>query len=173
MSFKIPLKWLHEFAEVYSCWLAFCVQSGGKHASVAPNSHIPVKKRRDEGGKLKSCVYCCFAVYRQLRVLVGNLQRAPQSLPGIINIAAILIKWQSRIASHSRGHSAHKSTASMLYVVLNLRISCEYSVVKRAGFCRMRSCRTTGVCLFVTRILMAGYVLRQKRIRAQSCYIFA
>lgn len=43
--------------------------------------------------------------------LVGNLQQSPQSFPGIINIPAILMNWQSRIAWHSRDHLAHKSNS--------------------------------------------------------------
>lgn len=97
-----------------SCWLAFCVQSGG-----VIHQLFAQEEMRWRGVEVRSFFIVALRCTDSSWVLVGNLQRAPRSLPGIINIAAILIKWQSRIASHSRGHLAHKSTASTLCIVLN------------------------------------------------------
>lgn len=121
-------------------------------------------------------IVALLCTHSNARALVAHLQLAPRSLPGIINIAAILIKWQSRIASHSRGHSAHKSPASMLHIVLNQRYescstSSEWDAVEWED--SRVSCRTTGVCWSFcdTNLNMSLCVAAKKKDTIRSCCV--
>lgn len=68
----------------------------------------PIRKKRDEKEQSEGSFICCITVCKDRALMSpsGKFPVVPESLPGIINIAASLIKRQSGIASHSRSHLA-------------------------------------------------------------------
>lgn len=94
-------------------------------------------RREAKGGGIRLSFHCCAHTNNpQCRLaLAGNLQLAPWSLPGIINISATLIKWQSRISSHS-SHCPLKQIKSQ-YVLY---------------------CLDSLVCIFFPFFLLLGFI---------------
>lgn len=120
---------------------------------------------------------CCITQSGLLGRRKKNCNRL-QPLPGVINIASILIKWRRRIASHTRGHLARKQPLCSVFFHISgisavLPLSWDgWDAVEWKH--RKLSCRTTGVCLSgnVTRILIPGYELRQRLIVEQPRRLF-
>jgi len=72
--------------------------------------------------------------------LLGNLQLAPRFPPGIINFAAILIKWHSRIALHSTAHTNQEAVCCPKPLACILFCLCHERKPRRVSYLQDNRC---------------------------------